>query len=89
MLRAHLLISGIVQGVGYRWACSREARSRGLLGWVRTLDDGRVEALVQGPKEQIEGMIAWCYRGPAEARVSGIDVKYETPDAGLGDFGIR
>ena len=89
MVRAHLYISGIVQGVGYRWSCSREAASRGLQGWVRNLPDGRVEALFQGPKGDVEGMIGWCYRGPSGARVSNIDVAYEEAGDELQDFGIR
>ena len=88
-VRAHLFISGIVQGVGYRWSCRREARGRGLLGWVRNLDDGRVEALLQGTREQVEGMIQWCYRGPEEARVSDIAVAYEEAGDDLKEFGVR
>lgn len=89
MVRAHLVISGVVQGVGYRWSCHREAASRNLRGWVRNLPDGRVEAVLEGPKEEVEGMIAWCYRGPSEARVSDIDVRYEPVQDGLQDFNIR
>ena len=89
MVRAHLLISGIVQGVGYRWHCRREALGLGLTGWVRNLDDGRVEALLQGTREQVEAMIKWCYRGPAEARVSDIAVAYEEASDEFRDFGIR
>ena len=89
MVRAHLFISGIVQGVGYRWSCSREARGLGLTGWVRNLPDGRVEALLQGTKEQVEQMIKWCYRGPAEAQVSDIAVSYEDALEDFKDFGIR
>jgi acylphosphatase len=89
MEQAHLLISGIVQGVGYRWSCSREAASRHLRGWVRNLPDGRVEAVFQGPKEELEAMVKWCYRGPSEARVSGIEVRFEAAEEGLGNFGIR
>ena len=86
---AHLLISGRVQGVFYRATCASEARARGLLGWVRNLPDGNVEALLQGPKEKVEDMIRWCYRGPSEARVSKIDVAYREPDPALTDFRIR
>ena len=89
MVRARLLISGIVQGVGYRWSCRREAHGIGLTGWVRNLPDGRVEAVLQGPREQVERMIKWCYRGPEEARVSDIAVTYEEPGEEFGDFGIR
>jgi acylphosphatase len=89
MVRAHLHISGIVQGVGYRWHARREAQGIGLTGWVRNLDDGRVEAVLQGTKEQVERMIQWCYRGPEEARVSGIEVAYEEPGSDCTDFGVR
>ena len=89
MVRARLLVSGRVQGVFYRAACRREAESRGLLGWVRNLPDGRVEALLQGPKETVEAMVAWCYRGPEEAAVSDIDVAYEDSADDLAGFRIR
>jgi acylphosphatase len=89
MVRARLFISGIVQGVGYRWHCRRHAQSLGLQGWVRNLDDGRVEALLQGTREQVEGMIQWCYRGPSEARVTDIAVSYEEANGDFADFGIR
>jgi acylphosphatase len=88
MVRARLLISGIVQGVGYRYSCRRQAQGLGLTGWVRNLPDGRVEAVLQGTREQIEAMIKWCYRGPEEARVSDIGVAYETPGDDFKDFGI-
>ena len=89
MVCARLLISGIVQGVGYRWSCRREAQGLGLTGWVRNLPDGRVEALLQGTKEQVERMIKWCYRGPAEAQVSDIAVTYEDALEDFKEFGIR
>ena len=89
MVRAHLYISGIVQGVGYRWRCTREAGSHGLLGWVRNLPDGRVEARLQGPEEEVEAVIRWCYRGPSEAQVSDIDVRHEDVKDDLKPFGIR
>ncbi|MBI3855294.1 MAG: acylphosphatase [Planctomycetes bacterium] len=89
MVRARLLISGIVQGVGYRWSCRREAQGLGLTGWVRNLPDGRVEALLQGTREQVEQMIKWCYRGPEESRVSDIAVSYEEGPEEFRDFGIR
>lgn len=89
MVRARLFISGVVQGVGYRWSCSREARGLGLTGWVRNLPDGRVEAVLQGTREQVERMIKWCYRGPSEAQVSDIAVAYEDALEDFKDFGIR
>jgi acylphosphatase len=89
MVRARLLISGAVQGVGYRWACRRAAQGFGVTGWVRNLPDGGVEAVAQGTRAQVEQLIAWCYRGPEEARVSDIAVAYEEADGDFQDFGIR
>jgi acylphosphatase len=89
MARAHLLITGIVQGVGYRWSCRRAAQGIGVTGWVRNLPDGRVEAVAQGTREQVEQLIKWCYRGPEEARVSDIAVAYEEAAETFQDFGIR
>ena len=89
MVRAHLLISGIVQGVGYLYYTRREAQGLGITGWVRNLEDGRVEALLQGPREQVERLIKWCYRGPEGARVSDIAVAYEEAADEFRDFGIR
>jgi acylphosphatase len=89
MVRAHLLISGIVQGVGYRWSCRRAAQGIGVVGWVRNLPDGRVEAVAQGSRGQVEQLIAWCHRGPEEASVTDIAVTYEEAAADLTGFGIR
>ena len=89
MVRAHLFISGRVQGVFYRATTLQQARARSLSGWVRNLDDGRVEAMLQGPREQVASMIKWCFRGPVGASVSGIDVTHHDPDDALGEFEIR
>jgi len=89
MVRAHLYISGIVQGVGYRWSCRRAAQGIGVTGWVRNLDDGRVEAVAQGTQEQVDQFVKWCYRGPEEARVTDIAVAVEAAAENFGDFGIR
>ncbi|HLY09005.1 MAG TPA: acylphosphatase [Planctomycetota bacterium] len=89
MVRAHLLISGVVQGVGYRWACRRAAQSIGVTGWVRNLPDGRVEAVVQGHREQVDRVIQWCQRGPEDAQVSDVAVSYEEAAEEFQGFGIR
>lgn len=87
--RAHLLISGRVQGVFYR-AFTREAASYlGLCGWVRNLPDGRVEAIFEGNREDIEEIINQCYSGPPGARVDNIDVSWEEYKGEFQDFGIR
>lgn len=77
--RVHLWVSGRVQGVFYRAECREAAQGLGLAGWVRNLDDGRVEALAEGPKEKIDEFLAWCHRGPRLAQVTGVEVRWEEP----------
>ncbi len=71
----HLTIRGRVQGVGYRYAMTREADRLGLAGWVRNRLDGSVEAVVAGPAEQVDAVIDWAKRGPAPAYVSAVEVR--------------
>jgi len=85
-VRAHVFVSGRVQGVFFRYSCAREAAAEELRGWVRNLGDGRVEALFQGRKASVEKLIAWCRVGPTAARVAGVDVKWEQPGDGLDPF---
>ncbi|HXF66610.1 MAG TPA: acylphosphatase [Burkholderiales bacterium] len=68
----HLLITGRVQGVGFRFFVERKARALGLCGWVRNRHDGSVEAVVQGAPEAVEAMVAAVRRGPPGAAVSGV-----------------
>lgn len=75
--RAHLLISGRVQGVFYRSFTEDVAHSLGLKGWVKNCSDEKVEAVFEGKKEDIEKAISLCYKGPPAARVSNIDVQWE------------
>ena len=76
MTRADLLISGRVQGVFYRASAQQEAMRLGLMGEIRNLPDGRVEAAVEGPKERIEEFIEWCKRGPPAAEVEHVGVRW-------------
>ena len=87
--RVHLFVSGRVQGVGFRYSAVGAARRiGGLAGWVRNLDDGRVEAVVEGPREKLEELIAWCRVGPPSARVEDVEVSWEPPSGEFKDFGI-
>lgn len=70
----HLRIAGRVHGVGFRAFVETEAGARNLEGWVRNRRDGSVEAVVSGPDESVDEMIAACWRGPSAARVSVVDV---------------
>lgn len=75
----HLIISGDVQGVGFRYFMRRTAQRLGVSGWVRNRRDGAVEAMVQGTPEAVEALIESARVGPEAARVDRIDV---TPGAG-------
>lgn len=86
--RAHVLVSGTVQGVYYRANTRDTARERGLDGWVRNLEDGRVEAVFEGPESDVESMVEWCHTGSPAADVDGVEVEYEEPE-GLERFEIR
>ncbi|MYM72975.1 acylphosphatase [Duganella sp. FT109W] len=71
----HLLITGLVQGVGYRASFARQAVDLGLRGWVRNLSDGSVEAEIAGDDAAIETIINWSHQGPPAARVDNVTVE--------------
>ena len=75
MIRAHLYISGRVQGVGFRANTRRKANQLDVKGWVRNLRDGRVEVLAEGKEEDIKKLIDWCYHGPTMANVKDLEVE--------------
>jgi len=70
----HLVVTGRVQGVGFRFYMQRKARELGVTGWVRNCRDGSVEAVVQGTASAVETMIEWARRGPASAVVSDVRI---------------
>ena len=76
-----LIISGRVQGVGFRFYMQRKARELGVTGWVRNRRDGSVEAVVQGTADAVEAMTAWARRGPSSAAVTDVKIS-----AGAGDY---
>jgi len=89
LVRAHLFISGIVQGVGFRWSFMERARWLGLKGFVRNLPDGRVEAVVEGPKSAVIEIIEWSKRGPPGALVEKVEVIWEKYRGEFTEFEIR
>lgn len=86
--RAHVFVSGRVQGVYYRASTRDAARERGVDGWVRNLEDGRVEAVFEGPEAAVESMVEWCREGSPAASVEDVEISYGSPD-GADGFEIR
>jgi acylphosphatase len=89
MKGVHVFISGRVQGVAFRHYTVKTARSLNLAGWVRNLDDGRVEAVFEGRDDDIDAMLAWCRRGPSLARVDHVEIHEEALSGRERDFRIR
>jgi acylphosphatase len=87
-VRAHVFVSGRVQGVYYRANTRDAARARTLDGWVRNLADGRVEAVFEGERPDVESMVEWCHTGSPAADVRDVEVEYEEPRDETG-FEIR
>jgi acylphosphatase len=87
-MRRRVIVSGRVQGVGYRDATARQARARGVAGWVRNRPDGTVEAVFEGGPEAVAALVAWCEQGPRMALVERVDA-VEEPDEGLTGFEVR
>ncbi|MFD1563070.1 acylphosphatase [Haloarchaeobius amylolyticus] len=86
--RAHVFVSGTVQGVYYRANTRDTAREEGVDGWVKNLEDGRVEAVFEGPEDAVESMIEWCHEGSPAAEVDAVEAEYEEPQ-GEDGFEIR
>lgn len=88
-VRAHVYVSGRVQGVFFRSETQYEANKLGVKGWVRNTADGRVEAVFEGEKEAVEELINFCQRGPPGARVTKVNVHWEDYRGEFKDFKIR
>jgi acylphosphatase len=86
----HLIITGIVQGVGYRASFMYQARTLQLSGWVRNRLDGSVEAIVSGDAQAVQSIIDWAWRGPSNAQVSDVVVvDVDDPLASDEEFEMR
>jgi acylphosphatase len=86
--RIHLRITGLVQGVSYRASTQDEARRLGVHGWVRNLPNGDVEAVAEAEPEVLERFVAWCRKGPSEARVESVAVTDQSIDKPLSRFEV-
>ena len=88
-VRAHVFISGRVQGIFFRSETRNEAKKLGVKGWVRNLPDGRVEAVFEGEQENAKKLIEFCKRGPPGARVTNMDVIWENYTGEFRNFEVR
>jgi acylphosphatase len=84
----NVVVTGLVQGVGFRWSARRAAERIGVRGWVRNRADGSVELHVEGDEERVAAMLAWLRRGPDGAVIREVEV-VETATEDLERFEIR
>ena len=89
LVARRFLISGRVQGVGFRFFVEGRAAAEGVHGWVRNLADGRVEALLEGDREAVDRVESALWRGPAGASVERVDVEDQAPSGRATGFSIR
>ena len=87
-VRAHVLVSGIVQGVFFRSETRRMARQCNVTGWIRNLPNGRVEAVFEGEKKNVEKMVEFCKKGPSSARITSTQTSLENYTDEFSDFSI-
>lgn len=76
--RAHVYVTGRVQGVYFRQNTKQQAQMQGVKGWVRNLSDGRLEAVFEGEEKAVVTMVNFCGKGPAGAQVSDVAVIWES-----------
>lgn len=89
LVARRFLISGRVQGVGFRFFVDARATAEGVHGWVRNLPDGRVEALLEGDKESVDRVEAALWRGPSGAVVEDVAWEAAAPSGRATGFSIR
>jgi acylphosphatase len=87
-VRAHVYVSGRVQGVYYRANTREQAEEVGVDGWVRNLEDGRVEAVFEGSETEVQAMLDWCHTGSPAAEVEDVAADFEDPEGAEG-FEVR
>ncbi|NND01242.1 MAG: acylphosphatase [Acidimicrobiia bacterium] len=89
VIAVHCIVSGRVQGVGFRYSTEHKARELGLAGWVRNRADGSVELVAQGHDDAVAAMLAWLGAGPRFANVSAVRTTDIEVDPALDGFGVR
>ena len=88
-IQIHVLISGIVQGVFFRAETKKTALENNVTGWVQNLDNGNVEAVFEGTKEDVDEVIQWCHKGSDPAFVTNVATKEQSPLSNFDKFEIK
>lgn len=88
-IRAHVIITGKVQGVFYRAETAARARRLNIAGWVRNLPDGRVEAVFEGEEVNVQNIVDFCRRGPPNAYVINLELKRQEWTGQFDKFSVR
>jgi acylphosphatase len=89
MVGKHIFVSGDVQGVGFRYFTTYQAQQFGIVGWVRNVEDGRVEALAFGTHDQMEQFLSAIRKGPSKGNVEDVIIKDVVMKHSFKDFVIR
>jgi len=89
LVRAHIFVSGRVQGVFFRAKAKKKAEELGVFGWVGNTPDERVEAVFEGEKEKVEKIIEWSKRGPLMAQVTNIDIEWQEYKEEFSSFKVK
>ena len=88
-VRLHAIVSGIVQGVNFRYYTNRQAESLGLTGWVANRWDGAVEVVAEGTRPTVQSLLNWLQHGPPSATVTGVQVEWERATGEFTAFRVR
>ena len=88
-VRAHIIVSGMVQGVFFRARTMNRAINLGVNGWIRNLSDGRVEAVFEGEEEGVNSLVEFCRHGPSSAVVTNVELTWENYYGEFREFKIR
>ncbi len=87
--QAHIIVTGRVQMVGYRFSAISSATDHGLVGWVRNTRGDDVEIVAEGPAEGIDAFIKWCWIGPSIALVEDVRVEWREPTGKFTRFDVK
>ena len=87
--RVHVFVSGRVQGVFFRYETKREAKKHSVIGWVRNMPDGRLEATFEGEESDVKALVDFCRKGPPAAKVTNVDTRWEAYTDEFTDFETR